>query len=177
MRFYPLGVFHEREDGALWDADAGPHSSEQLLREAEGHVRVLSGWSVDRDGFADENPRDEENRAVMSFEYCFFVQTYMLPILEAATDGRVAPQRLWQLAVARTKQYFCVYSLGVLPGVDYGPVMQDLSQYPRYLGNMTRYDLRMHRMTWTGTSEDIAEDLRTKGFWMWMRPDRSALLQ
>lgn len=153
--------------------DVGPGSVEELLKQAETHVRVISDWIMGDMfdlGFVSSSKGDW-NGALVSFGCCFFVQTYMLPILKAATNGRVSPQRLWELAMA--KGHFPAHDFYVLPGVDYGPIRQHLEQFPWYLGDIEEEELP--NMGNISTPEEIAEVMRRRGFWMWMRPDRLVL--
>lgn len=173
LLLYSTGAFQEDRDEPLWDGNVGQDSLEQLLREAEGHVRVLSGWSATGDDDYARSPQDNEHEVLVSSGCCFIVQTYMLSILQAATDGRVSPQRLWRLAMA--KGHFFAHDFYVLPEVDYGPIRKHLCQYPWYLGNVQFSELRT--MGCIGTPEEVAEALRRRGYWMWMRPDRSVRFQ
>lgn len=92
----------------------------------------------------------------------------MLPILEAATSGRVSPRRLWNLAMS--KGHLRPHSHYGLPGVDYGPISNYINQFPWLFGTLTAD--AMESLEDIGAPEDIANIIRDKGFWMWMRPDR-----
>lgn len=122
------------------DTAPTPSSLEDILIESE-NVRVLPGWGmgdmfdVGLCAFPRQGPPiwpewlDDGIEAYISISSgcCFFVQTNMLPILEAATDGRVSPRRLWQLVM--TKRQSSLYEdPHILPGVDYGPVTRYMTQ-------------------------------------------------
>jgi hypothetical protein len=145
-----------------------------ILAQAD-HVRALSGWQMGEMYLFDlgvcSGPEDSNRDALVSFGCCFIVQTTMLSILEAATDGRVSPRRLWELAM--TKGYFEPHNFDVLPGVDYSPIYEYLEQCSSLLGDIT--DDELPKLGSIGAPEEIAEVMRRRGFWMWMRPDRSAL--
>ena len=119
-------------------------------------------WSYDL-GFCD-GPVGTGIGVLVSFGCFFFVFTNMLPILEAATGGRVSPRRLWNLAVLRG------HWDGIL-GVDYSPISDCQEQFPWLWGDLTSYE-ELANLEDTGTPNDIADVLRDRGFWMWMRPDR-----
>ncbi|KAG8726970.1 hypothetical protein FRC12_022905 [Ceratobasidium sp. 428] len=98
----------------------------------------------------------------------FFVLTIMLPILDAATGGRVTPYRLWRLALSRGRFQENLYC--AIKGVDYGPVEHYWGCDPQLFGKLGYGGVPA--LEETGTPEDIAELLRAAGYWMWMRPDR-----
>ncbi|KAG8714022.1 hypothetical protein FRC09_018070 [Ceratobasidium sp. 395] len=93
----------------------------------------------------------------------------MLPILDAATGGRVTPYRLWRLALSRGR--FRGNFHGAIKGVDYGPILEHYSGSDPQLFGKLGYGY-VPALEETGTPEDIAELLRAAGYWMWMRPDR-----
>lgn len=103
---------------------------------------------------------------------CFFVLTITLPILDAATGGRVTPQRLWRLALSRG--HFIWNGLYGIEGTDYGSVeAYQEGDFQNIFGELQREDIRAFEDK--GTPEEIAELLRAAGYWMWMRPDRCEL--
>ncbi|KAL5640401.1 hypothetical protein ACGC1H_007601 [Rhizoctonia solani] len=118
-----------------------------------------------------EGPTGEDDGALVSYGGYFFVQTIMLSILAGATQGRVSIQRLWRPAMM--KGHYYAHNDCVLPGVDYGPIHGYLDQFPWHLGDVGMKELL--KMEDMGTAENIAEVLRKRGFWMWMRPNRPAV--
>ncbi|KAG9122938.1 hypothetical protein FRC07_000487 [Ceratobasidium sp. 392] len=94
-----------------------------------------------------------------------------LPILEAATDSRVSVRRLWNLVMVRG--HFKAHSSYCIPGVAYGAVEKYLSQFPWMCGDLELEEIET--LNDKGTPEDIGEIMRSRGYWMWMRPDRTNL--
>ncbi|KAG8775185.1 hypothetical protein FRC12_001619 [Ceratobasidium sp. 428] len=92
----------------------------------------------------------------------------MLPILDAATSGRVTPYRLWRLVISRG--FFQDNPHYATGGVDYGPIEKLWDDRPRLFGDL--HNKALIHMEDNGTPEEIAELLRSAGYWMWMRPDR-----
>ncbi|KAG9084704.1 hypothetical protein FS749_005026 [Ceratobasidium sp. UAMH 11750] len=155
------------DDGKTWlELD----SVKQALALPEGRVRVVPGCSIG-DGFElgfCDGPEGGPRRALVSSGPCFFVLTVMLPILEAATSGRVSPQRLWNLAMMKgrlDRHYdWC------LPDVKYGLVERYWDQYPWMWGDLS--EEKIEGLEAKGSPGDIAEIIRSRGHWVWMRPDR-----
>ncbi|KAF8607243.1 hypothetical protein BDV93DRAFT_542226 [Ceratobasidium sp. AG-I] len=163
-----IGALNEN-DSALWAATTDNPTVEQALALPKSFVRVLRGCSMGDMfslGFCD-GPVGRSG-ALVSFGCCFYVLTNVLPILEAATGGRVSPRRLWDLVVSRG--YLDAHSACALPGVDYGPITDYQEQFPWLFGTLTTEAISS--LEELGTPDDIADVLRDKGFWMWMRPDR-----
>ncbi|KAF8607245.1 hypothetical protein BDV93DRAFT_488239 [Ceratobasidium sp. AG-I] len=162
-----IGALDER-DNALWDnVTTDSPTVEQALTLPESCVRVLHGCSMGRSfdfGFC-EGPAGD---VLVSYGCCFYVLTNVLPILEAATGGRVSPRRLWNLAMSRG--YLNGRSGYALRGVDYGPIINHLDQFLWPFGALTSEAIAS--LEEIGTPDDIADVIRDKGFWMWMRPDR-----
>lgn len=149
------------------------YTVEEALDLPEDSVRVLHGCSMG--GMFDlgfcEGPGGVGG-SLVSFGCCFFVLTNMLPILEAATSGRVSPRRLWNLVISRG--HIVAHADRGLRGVNYGPIRAYWHQFPWLFGGLTSEAIAS--LEEIGTPDDIAEVIRDKGFWMWMRPDRSAYL-
>ena len=118
-------------------------------------------------GFCD-GPVGMGDGALVSFGCCFYVLTNMLPILKAATSDRVSPRRLWNLAMS--KGHLNPHNDHGLPGVDYGPISDYQEQFPWLLGTLTTEAIAS--LEELGTPDDIANVIRDKGYWMWMRSDR-----
>ncbi|QRV94916.1 hypothetical protein RhiJN_22934 [Ceratobasidium sp. AG-Ba] len=102
---------------------------------------------------------------------CLYVISIMLPILEAATGGRVTPYRFWLLASSRDRARANHDDIDGISGVDY----QTLG--PHYRGSdvllFDRYEAEdIEALENRGTSEEIAELLLEGGYWFWIRPDR-----
>ncbi|QRV80419.1 hypothetical protein RhiJN_08434 [Ceratobasidium sp. AG-Ba] len=100
---------------------------------------------------------------------CFYVISIMLPILEAATGGRVTPYRFWLLSSSRDR--IRVEHDDGISGVDY----QTLGRHYRDLDVclFSRYQAEdIEALENRGTSEEIAELLLQGGYWFWIRPDR-----
>jgi hypothetical protein len=143
---------------------------DQALALPEDRVRAVHGCSMGSMfnlGFCD-GPHGSTDGALVSFGSCFFVLTITLPILKAATGGRVLPRRLWDLVMSRG--HLPAHDWSCPPGIDYGPIEKYWEQFPWVFGDLT--DEQMAALDDEGTTEDIAEILRARGFWMWMRPDR-----
>jgi hypothetical protein len=119
-------------------------------------------------GFCD-GPGGPETGTLVSFGSCFPVLTLALPILDAATSGRVSPRRLWDLAVL--KGCLVAHDYYGLPGVDYGPISEYWDQTPLMFGDLMPKEL-VTLETEGHSAEDITDVIRARGFWMWMRPDR-----
>ncbi|KAG8736681.1 hypothetical protein FRC10_009044 [Ceratobasidium sp. 414] len=162
------------DDGKTWlelnNINTGQLGVEQALSLPEGRVRAVFGCSMGNMfdlGFC-AGPGGEADGALISFGSCFFVLTVALPILEAATGGRVSPQRLWNLAMMKghldAHNYYC------LPGVKYGPIDQYWDQFPWMWGDLSEQEIRA--LEEKGNPEDVAEVVRSRGHWIWMRPDR-----
>ncbi|CAE7231393.1 unnamed protein product [Rhizoctonia solani] len=155
-------------DEPLWGFEEHPDTLDAVLVEAEGHLGVFPGCRMGDAfdmGFCKPPGQDD---ILVSYGGYFFVQTMMLAILEGATQGRVTERRLWRLAMI--KEHYKGHDDYVIPGVDYGPIYDYLDQCPWHLGDMDfKQLLRLGNMY---SAEDIAEVLRRRGFWMWMRPDR-----
>ncbi|CAE6451193.1 unnamed protein product [Rhizoctonia solani] len=164
-----IGPFGE-DNKPIWGFEENPNNLDEILAEAEGQVREFSGCHMGDmfDMGYCEGPTGEDDGALVSYGGYFFVQTMMLAILAGASQGRVSVQRLWRLAMI--KGHYDPHNGYVLPGVDYGPIESYLDQFPWHLGDVDRKELP--KMEDVGTAEDIAEVLRKRGFWMWMRPDR-----
>ncbi|KAG9092836.1 hypothetical protein FS749_015409 [Ceratobasidium sp. UAMH 11750] len=155
------------DDGKTW---LELNSVEQALALPEGRVRVVPGCSMGDMfdlGFCD-GPEDGPDGALVSFGSCFFVLTIAHPILEAATGGRVSPRRLWNLAMM--KGHLDAHNHWCLPGVKYGLVEQYWDQFPWMLGELSAEEIQA--LEDKGCPKDIAEVIRSKGHWIWMRPDR-----
>ncbi|CAE6386791.1 unnamed protein product [Rhizoctonia solani] len=173
----PCSIFegpYKDNNKPVWGFEEEPNTLEALLAEAEGHVRVLSGCRMGNmfDMGYCHGPMGQDDGAIISYGGYFFVQTYMLPILTGATQGRVSVERLWRLVMAKG-HFNNTKKSPVITGVDYGPIYNYLEQYPWILGDVEKEELL--KIGGLGTPEDIAEVLRTRGFWMWMRPDRFPL--
>ncbi|KAG8711350.1 hypothetical protein FRC08_015989 [Ceratobasidium sp. 394] len=143
---------------------------EQALALPEGRVCVVPGCSMGDMfdyGFCDV-PEGGPDEALVSFGPCFFVLTVALPVLEAATDGRVSPRRLWNLAMM--KGHLDAHGYWCLPDVKYGLVEEYWDQSPWMLGELSAQEIQA--LEEKGSPEDIAEVIRSKGHWIWMRPDR-----
>ncbi|KAG8764096.1 hypothetical protein FRC11_005506 [Ceratobasidium sp. 423] len=165
-----IGPFNDNNK-LIWGFEENPNELDEILEEAEGHVRELPGCRIGDMfdlGYC-EGPNGEDDGALISYGGYFYVQTNILAILAGATQGRVSVQRLWRLAMI--KGYYDAHNYYVLPGVDYGPIHEYLEQFPWFLGGVDREELI--KMGGIGPAEDIAEVPRKRGFWMWMRPDRS----
>ncbi|KAG8739114.1 hypothetical protein FRC11_000912, partial [Ceratobasidium sp. 423] len=164
---------YDDENKPIWDFEGNPKYLDDVLEEAEGHVREVSGCQMG-DMFSHgycQGPTGNDDGAIVSYGGYFYVQTNMLAILAGATQGRVLPQRLWRLAMIRG--HFKNHDYAVLPGVDYGPIygcIEYSHECPWLLGDVDYEELL--GMVSMGAAEDIAETLRKRGFWMWMRPDR-----
>ncbi|QRV76886.1 F-box protein [Ceratobasidium sp. AG-Ba] len=145
-------------------------SIEEALALPEGRVRAVSGCAMD--GMFDMGfcggPEGGPDGALISFGSCFYVITLMLPILEAATGGRVSIRRLWDLTIM--KGHIDAHSYNCLPGVSYGPIAEYWEQFAWMFGDISSEELI--DMDSRGTSEEIADMIRSRGYWMWMRPDR-----
>ncbi|CAE6460973.1 unnamed protein product [Rhizoctonia solani] len=164
-----IGPFDD-DNSPIWQFEENPTNLDGILAEAEGCVRELPGCRMG-DAFdmgCCEGPNGEDDDILVSYGGYFFVQTNMLAILAGATQGRVSVQRLWRLAMI--KGYYDPHNYSVLPGVDYGPISNYLEQFPWVLGDMTQEELPS--LGSIGSAKRIAELLRKRGFWMWMRPDR-----
>ncbi|KAG8716678.1 hypothetical protein FRC09_015380 [Ceratobasidium sp. 395] len=155
------------DDGKSW---LELQSVEQALALPEGRVRAVSGCSMG--GMFDMGfcggPNGDSDGALVSFGSCFFVISAALPILDAATAGRVSVRRFWNLVIAKghldAHNYYC------LPGVEYGPIAKYWEQFPWVFGDLSRKGLM--ELDYPGRAEKIAEAIKTRGYWMWMRPDR-----
>ncbi|KAF8602320.1 hypothetical protein BDV93DRAFT_524099 [Ceratobasidium sp. AG-I] len=167
-------------DNAIWDAgEPGGYTPtvEEALALPESNIRVLHGCSMGclfESGYCD-GPAGFGSGAFVSFGCCFYVITNMLPILEAATGGRVPPRRLWELAMSRG----CLepHSSYGLPRVDYGPTIDYMVHDPCLFGTLTTEfgtlnTKALASLEEIGNPNDIADVIRDRGFWMWMRPDR-----
>jgi hypothetical protein len=97
--------------------------------------------------------------------YCsFMVLRVMLPILEAATNGRVTPQRLWSLVVSKRR---------AVP--DSGPLTTDVHSGRRFHDPSRRAShifATDHALDELSDPQEIADRWRARGYWKWMRPDR-----
>ncbi|KAG8713113.1 hypothetical protein FRC09_019081 [Ceratobasidium sp. 395] len=157
------------DDGKSW-LELHGYSVEQALALPEGRVRAVSGCSMG--GMFDMGfcggPNGDSDGALVSFGSCFFVISAALPILDAATAGRVSVRRFWNLVIAKghldAHNYYC------LPGVEYGPIAKYWEQFPWVFGDLSRKGLM--ELDYPGRAEKIAETIKTRGYWMWMRPDR-----
>ncbi|KAG8701666.1 hypothetical protein FRC09_005201 [Ceratobasidium sp. 395] len=108
------------------------------------------------------------NEALVSYGSCFYVLSAALPILDAATAGRVSVRRFWNLVIA--KGHLNPHNDYCLPGVKYGPIAEYWAQFLWVFGDLSSKDLM--ELDYAGRAEDIAETIKTRGYWMWMRPDR-----
>ncbi|CAE6458370.1 unnamed protein product [Rhizoctonia solani] len=165
----PIG----QDNKPIREFDESFNTLDEILAEAEGHVRELSGCYMGELfdlGYCEGPDGGDDSGALVSYGGYFFVQTMMIAILAGATQGRVSVQRLWKLAMM--KGYYDPHNHYVLPGVDYGPIHTYLDQFPWYLGDVAGRRELLEMEKYMGTVEDIAEVLRKRGFWMWMRPDR-----
>jgi hypothetical protein len=113
------------------------------------------------------NPHGREN--LVSFGVNIMVQTTSLAILEAASEGRVTPLRLWR---------WCM-SVGLHRGyamerwIDYaGP---DLEQFPTPFQGFEYGSGDLDELS-DKPDEEVLDQLVWRGrFWVWMRPDRSVV--
>ncbi|CAE6414486.1 unnamed protein product [Rhizoctonia solani] len=164
---------YDDDNKPIWEFEENPTDLDDVLEEAEGLVREVSGCQMGdmfTYGYC-QGPTGNDDGAIVSYGGYFYVQTNMLAILAGATQGRVSPQRLWRLAMI--KGHYKNHSHAVLPEVDYGPIygcIEYSHECPWLLGDVDHEELL--GMVNIGTTEDIAEVLRKRGYWMWMRPDR-----
>ncbi|KAG9124344.1 hypothetical protein FRC07_011981 [Ceratobasidium sp. 392] len=162
-----IGPLDDDDDEATW---LEPDSVEEALALPEGCIRAVHGCSTGGSfdmGWSD-GPNGDSDGALISYGPCFFVLTIALPVLEAATGGRVSPRRLWKLAMRRG--HFDAGTDYCIPGVAYGAVAEHWDQFPWMFGDITLEE--MEALEDKGAPEDIAEIIRSRGYWMWMRPDR-----
>ena len=110
------------------------------------------------------NPQGKYN--LVSFGVNIMVQTTSLSILEAASEGRVTPLKLWRwvMSVGQHRGWAMEHL------IEYnGP---DLNQYPSPFPGFQNKDLINLYQRNLGDAE-ILDELIFKGrFWVWMRPDR-----
>ncbi|KAG9119159.1 hypothetical protein FRC07_005976 [Ceratobasidium sp. 392] len=161
-----IGPFDNKN---AWELAYTVNTLEEALTLPEDSVRVIHGGSMD--GFFDygycQYPEDEIS-VYVAHGCRLYVLTAMLSILDAATNGRVSPRRFWNFALSRG--HFEKHNYRVLPGVKYGPIENYWDERPWLFGDLSYTDVAALEMK--ETAEDIVEVLRTRGYWMWMRPDR-----
>ncbi|KAG9119158.1 hypothetical protein FRC07_005975, partial [Ceratobasidium sp. 392] len=154
--------------------DDRPRTLEEALAWPEDRVLVTHGCTVGGNfnfGMLIINTGGQWSGIVVYEGTTFFVITSMLPILDAATGGRVTPYRLWRLALSRGR--FRDNRYHAIKGVDYGPVEKCWWYDPPLFGELEKDDII--GLEDRDTPEDIADLLRAAGYWMWMRPDRFPL--
>jgi hypothetical protein len=142
---------------------------EKALVEAQDHVRIVDGCSPGESieyGYCD-GPDSEE--ICISAGCCFMVLTVMLPILTAATDGRVSPWRLWKLVMSRA--YFQNKTGHLTAGVDYGCMTDYADEFPLVFGE-DPYGTDLSDLEKLSSQQEIVDALYERGYWLWMRPDR-----
>jgi len=125
------------------------------------HCKPAESWEF---GFV-TNPFGAEN--LVSFGVSTMVQTTSLSILEAASEGRVTPLRLWRWVMSAGQHHgYAMESF-----IEYGG--PDLEQFPAPFPGFRDEDIiRLFRSS-TLTDDEILEELIYRGrFWVWMRPDR-----
>jgi hypothetical protein len=105
----------------------------------------------------------------ISYGCCFMVLTTMLPILAAATDGRVSPLRLWNLVMSRG--YYENNAGYLTAGVDYGYISDYASEFPLIFGE-DPYGTDLSNLEELSSQQEIVDALSEMGYWLWMRPDR-----
>lgn len=96
------------------------------------------------------------------------VQNTSLDILRLATDQKLTPERFWRLAMT------CGRGSHVIDGIDYGSEMHRLDRRcPSAVPEMG--EVEVFELEELGDAEKIMEAIvHQGGFWVWMRPDRSA---
>ncbi|EIW78960.1 hypothetical protein CONPUDRAFT_83337 [Coniophora puteana RWD-64-598 SS2] len=154
----------------------------EVLHTPESNIRVVrhckagERWSL---GIVDD-PVDsgDDTGFIAVFGVLIMVQTFSLPILHLATNGRVTPQRLWRLAMHQgwSEVNLSESDRGVygLVGVDYGALEHERKQYPSPLPWMIPAEAAA--LEELGDCEAIKEVMMHRGgLWMWMSPDRFPL--
>jgi len=149
-----------------------PESGTRVVR----HCKAGERWSL---GIVDD-PVDsgDDTGFIAVFGVLIMVQTFSLPILHLATNGRVTPQRLWRLAMHQGWSEVTPSESGRgaygLAGVDYGALEHERKQYPSPLPWMTPAEVAP--LEELGDCKAIKEVMMHRGgLWMWMSPDRFPL--
>ncbi|KAG8739881.1 hypothetical protein FRC10_005015 [Ceratobasidium sp. 414] len=147
-----------------------PRTLKEVLASPEEHIRITHGCMIGGGfdfGFCQPLGGGPRDIIIVYTGSTFFVLTVMIPILDAASGGRVTPHRLWRLALPRGHFNGNRYAI---KGVNYGIVEKYWGLNPWPFGELSVDDIRA--LEDKGTPEEIADIIRARGFWMWMRPDR-----
>ncbi|KAG9089904.1 hypothetical protein FRC06_001308, partial [Ceratobasidium sp. 370] len=162
-----IGLYDGKND---WQATDRPQTLKEALALPEERIRITHGCTMGGGfdfGFCRPLGGGPRDIIIVYTGNTFFVLTVMIPILEAASGGRVTPHRLWRLALSRCHFQGNRYAI---KGVDYGIVEKYWGLDPWPFGALSVDDILA--LENKATPEEIAEILRAGGFWMWMRPDR-----
>lgn len=150
-----------------------PLAKDVALQVPDSSIRIIprcrmgDGWYYGR-----VTCPDSTREYLVSYGTNIMVQSTSLPILHRATGGRMTAQRLWRLAMwqgfSEGKRVHAMFD-----SIDYGEVMEGVGQNILITPGID--DLT--GLEELGDVELIKTAITHEGkFWIWMRPDRSVLL-
>ncbi|EIW78958.1 hypothetical protein CONPUDRAFT_138222 [Coniophora puteana RWD-64-598 SS2] len=158
-------------------------SREELLATPDSDIRVLRHCKAgvedtwDFGVVSDPSSREEDghNGYHVSVGVLIMVQTFALPILDLATNGRVTPQRLWRLAMhqgwSEVPSKRGDYGFA---GIDYGEIHHERKKNPSPVPWMI--PAQVVALEELGDLDVIKEAIVCQGgLWVWMGPDRFPL--
>jgi len=142
---------------------------EEALGIPDSSLRVISHCQMGDDwefGFID-HPDHPENFLV-SHSTNIMVQTASLHILSLATDGRMTPERFWNLAIRQ--RYSMSGDHYGLDGINYGEIPDAWDEDPLLVPGLSLEAIV--KLESLGDVELVKKAIIDDGkFWVWMRPD------
>ncbi|KAG8775187.1 hypothetical protein FRC12_001621 [Ceratobasidium sp. 428] len=166
-----IGLFDGTENDG-W-REKQPQTLQEALALPEERIVITHGCSMGGNfhlGSCTFERQGVRKNISVAYGGTFYVLTTMLPILDAATGGRVTPYRLWRLVISRG--FFQGYPNDGVRGVDYGLVEKFWDYRPLLFGDIDVIRIATSLENLGDTPEEIAWHLRDAGYWVWMRPDR-----